>query len=169
MGSWPNLYLFNIYFVVLFFCVLVHRLAVKISLPFLQVVTVLIRVYNSEIRHVPLNGLSLWTRYLNFSVVYRHLYPGYQRVFLACGVSWTLDIFITQSVIVQKLKARDTPKHQSTIWTNLVPKVISLPLGKREEPGDEVGSGSGRSGLDSTSRQPRPKGFFLGKGPLPFS
>ena len=43
--------LFNVYFVVLFFCLFVHRLALRISLPFLQVVIVLIRVYNSEILH----------------------------------------------------------------------------------------------------------------------
>ena len=62
----PNLYLFNIYFVVLFFCLLVHRLAVRISLPFLQVVIVLIQVYNGEIRHHSTVCRCGRTRYLKF-------------------------------------------------------------------------------------------------------
>ena len=50
-------------FFVLFFCLLLHHLAVRISLPiydFLQVIIVLIQVYNWEIRHW-LIGLLLWT------------------------------------------------------------------------------------------------------------
>ena len=46
--------MFNIYFIILFFCLLLHRLAVSIRLPFhdfLQVIIVLIQVYNWEIRH----------------------------------------------------------------------------------------------------------------------
>ena len=42
------------YFFVLFFCLLLHLLAVRISLPFhifIQVVIVLIQLYNWEIRH----------------------------------------------------------------------------------------------------------------------
>ena len=50
-------------FFVLFFGFLLHHIAVRISLPiydFLQVIIVLIQVYNWEIRHW-LIGLSLWT------------------------------------------------------------------------------------------------------------
>ena len=46
--------LFNYILFVLFFCLLLHCLAVRISLPFhifLQVVIVLIQVYNWEIQH----------------------------------------------------------------------------------------------------------------------
>ena len=49
---WTNF--FNHIFFVLFFCLLLHGLAVRISLPFhifLQVLIVLIQVYNWEIRH----------------------------------------------------------------------------------------------------------------------
>ena len=49
---WANL--FNYTFFVLFFCLLLHRLAVRISLPFhifLHVVIVLIQVNNWEIQH----------------------------------------------------------------------------------------------------------------------
>ena len=55
--------------IILFFCLLLHRLSVRISLPFydfLEVIIILIQVYKSwgpkQLGDpAPVNGLSLWT------------------------------------------------------------------------------------------------------------